>query len=521
MTAQHQQHPLASKSGVIFALPQSFNGLGLQKSSIPFPCFDEFVKLENPASVFWIEKCNEQQIASIRILMRGTISNATVSRQFHISPSSPDVGFFLVASLLTLMEDIVSLRTSIPTKENFNDMTCQMMRGLFGQLLTVLASGSNPLSMSWQLVMSNPNIELPPENHWWIYSRMAHLFQYTGWDTTNLLNNIKLLISRIVRKKIVDPYTEPMRKNMSEINQKKFEDSLEKKNLELDFLSIAVETVKHIQTNKPDKETVKQISTRMLESIPHDNGSNGYELVVQYLKVLQADGETTEAHHQNVMVAATNIFTKRSGMFKKAKNALLNTVDKQNEEKIKEIAVKMDDKINELETEWLHNPIKVQGFDAHHIKEAKSGTVELEDRNLLSSDAERNRIAWKVKGSAVSMDKDRVLSYVLSGVMPDELVTFTDQEKKKEDKSLLTEFKLIPKSHGAIKLLETLPTESCLTIVDKSKIPLHEFMKLSSMIGCKNDEEYNNKIRKMIELYLEAWKNPIEVENKAKHILDQ
>jgi hypothetical protein len=115
-------------------------------------CWDEFVNLESLYTVKWMEKCNEAYIGVLRIIMRDTLSQAVASREHNIQPGSPETGHLMSPLLMAAMSKLAAMRTTAPTVlDRAEDTVIRLMRGLFGNLLTIAGSGVRPLSMVWEL----------------------------------------------------------------------------------------------------------------------------------------------------------------------------------------------------------------------------------------------------------------------------------------------------------------------------------------------------------------------------------
>ena len=259
--------PLRPAGGVSMSLtlPQGYDENRLKTSAIPWALYDEFVQLKSPAQVFWIEKANEAHIATLRIALRATLSNAQVSRSFGVSPSSPDLGFLLVLLLTDSMKNYAAAFKAVPDSKDFNSEGCKIMRGLFGQLLSILASGQyKPLSNAFQLIQSNPKLETPPVNQWWIYSRVVSLFPYTGWTRENINRHVAMILAKMIRNAVIDPVCEPMRKSIAEMESNKLQDSLESRNQQLMFLKIAVHVVRYDGSILPSRRSMCKISVAPL-----------------------------------------------------------------------------------------------------------------------------------------------------------------------------------------------------------------------------------------------------------------
>lgn len=61
------------------------------------------------------------------------------------------MGLMIAHIILGAMESITERLVGIPDKSDWNNVTCQLMRGLFGQLLSLYGSGQNYFSLSCPL----------------------------------------------------------------------------------------------------------------------------------------------------------------------------------------------------------------------------------------------------------------------------------------------------------------------------------------------------------------------------------
>jgi len=84
-------------------------------SSIPFILLDRHVNCEDPGTLHWPEECNIEEVAMWRIMTRGTLAEATSSRQHNISASSKDLGFFIAHIIISTMEKLVAGISVKPT----------------------------------------------------------------------------------------------------------------------------------------------------------------------------------------------------------------------------------------------------------------------------------------------------------------------------------------------------------------------------------------------------------------------
>ena len=96
-----------------------------------------------------MEKCNEPHIAAVRILMRDTLSQGVASREHNIKQDYPETGTLMNALLMAAMSKLAAMRTTAPVelRGGTEDTVTKLMRGLFGNLLTITGSGVRPLSI--------------------------------------------------------------------------------------------------------------------------------------------------------------------------------------------------------------------------------------------------------------------------------------------------------------------------------------------------------------------------------------
>lgn len=524
------------KSGegeICWAFPQvSSSGEDLH-SAIPWPCFDQFVELKDPSKAYWPEVSQEGHIAKLRIVTRGTIAAASCTKRLNITPANHDLGFLLAVTLIHLMQDFTQTRANIVSPKDFSDPYCQVMRGLFGQLLTILASGSGkPLSMAWQMTMQNPKLQVPPDDEWFIYSSLCSLIVHTGWPMETVAKNIKFLIVRTFRERITDPVTEPMRKAVTDMMKAEQAKYLKHRNAQLEFLQTAVEVVRHIQgleakTSEEVQSEVKAIAKRMLESHPETSAStNGFNIVLDYLKCLAKKGTATEAQHTRVLNACLNMYVKRSGRYKKAKNAVHKRGKKGDDEAAVDVVDKMESDQQKLSALWGSNPVRVQNWQAYEaIKE--QGSVSEELLVKVSGDAERTRIPWRVLTGeeAPSEQVEKTLSYILGKAPPqkpedvasqsNKVATRADVKASDMVESLDKRLARLQKSNNAVALALKVNKLEIADLCELARIPAPHFAVLLGVLGGDVDID---KLRRVVTELLEGWRDHILAELNCMNI---
>ncbi|KAJ3152255.1 hypothetical protein HDU89_001475 [Geranomyces variabilis] len=416
--------PLKAKEGVAWALPQLSPVSDMAKSAIPWPCFDRYVNLKDPSDMYWPEESmNNKDVAAVRIVIRGTLAAASMNLNTAVLPQSRHLGFLLIVGLLDLVEDMANARMAgddrrgqicdahadgspTPSSPAFADSFAQAVRGLFGQLFTLMASGAGkPLSLAWQLVMKNPKLEVPPADEMTIYSRVVSLLPTTLWPMRHVKRNVYLLLVRAIRVNITDPVTSPMRKAVNAMKQTENLNHLKRRNQELGFLQIAVEVIRHLCATTVDddnanarRKEVRHVARRVLDRVPSDIIKNGgMAIVVGYFQNLINHGTASEAQERRVIEACANMYMKRAAHFKKAKKAVLKTIRADNREADTLVIVeKMEAEKARIADEFNVKEVKMQNAEAYRDVVATEGRASTETLCKVIGDAEMTRIPWRV-----------------------------------------------------------------------------------------------------------------------------
>lgn len=517
LTSSESKHPLSGSSSCV-ALPQGSSGNVRLESQIPFMLMTRHTELSDPSSLQWIEECNEPGVSHFRILLRGTIAQASASRICNISPSSKDLGFFLVFTELSAMTNLVS---GLSKEPKFDDNIAVIMRGMFGQLLSLLASGGRPLSMAWQMVMNNPNIEIPNENQWWIYSSLVNMFPFTAWSKKNVEKNVKLFLTRAIRKKITDPATEQLRKNVSHQKQLLSIDYLENRNRQLKWLQLACPVVFYINVHKAELGLIQlqEISERILAQFPEDTsrtGKNGICTIINFFESIDATIDISYFRTTvlpRITQIATNVWTKRSAVFKKSKKGLLSILEEEKNEEVSSAITLLKKDIQTVKDKGQVVDVLMQ--NSSDIQKVFGGK---HDRTLLSGDAEINRVPWSVTESGNNINNyDMLIKFIIEGDIKNDTEhgnsdISKDQVEVKEN-TLLSKFQGIPGSSKTCALLSSFSSG----FVVPATIPQAEFMSLALFLGFSQNEVLI-RTQNVIETLLTDWQDTMVAESNAlKH----
>ena len=250
-----QNHLLYSKD--CFAIPQGSSYGQTENSFLPIPLLDEFINLKDPSTINWAEKSTSECVAIFSVLTRGTITNSFSNRELSVKPQAPDIGYLMIDVLLSTMESLSKMFSSRPKwDKDFDNTSCQLMRGLFCQLLCYLGAGVKPLTLAFQMVSRTPRVDVPKDEELWIYKRMCEMFNYTCWSKKYLTQNIKTLVTKYLRKRLTHKFLRPM----INMYQKYLQDdpSSQNRNSELQFVRLAIDLIKYFHDN-PNLQNDKAI----------------------------------------------------------------------------------------------------------------------------------------------------------------------------------------------------------------------------------------------------------------------
>uniref|UniRef100_A0A6B2KWR1 Uncharacterized protein n=1 Tax=Arcella intermedia TaxID=1963864 RepID=A0A6B2KWR1_9EUKA len=489
-----------------------------KKAALPLCLCDEHIALKDPSQVNWPEEANKEMVAMFRIMTRGTLSGALQTRQFNIASSSKELGLLIFHMILCTMESFTKNVTGLPQPEDRNTVTCQIMRGLFGQLLTLLGSGASPLSTLFQFVSRKPSLKIPEPEEWPLFIRMLKMFPYTGWSMRYLLDNVKTFIVRYIRRALIDPVIQPLRVEAKAAKKEDSKSGVSQKNEELIWLCVATQTILRLINNNEliFYESPKEIPTsakaslapnslaiiqKVIESAPTPKPRKGrlhegsFLTLLDYFKYIAKGSGCGISKH--ILLTCLNTISKRSAMFGSIKQTLLeDLVDSKME--------KYEGDMKEFEKLCMELS---KGKIQFHVQNKKA----LEEKNVngLKSDAEVKRMPWCVgKEDQMGKINERMLYVLGEGVQV---------EKKEVSKKEVVPVK--PPSHPLVKNFEEMQNngkvlELANAIINGSfpknlqhKIPLSEFHWFVEFCGiCDTVDDSAVLISKICQRFLEEWK---------------
>lgn len=531
--------PLAgSAHAFTFALPQLAPESDVTRSSVPWPCFDHHIALKDPSDVFWPDQALISDVAKLRILARGTFAEASKAPGMKaVIPASRDLGFFLVFSVLDLMTDLAqSLRSdakrialfpdanTVSDSDDFHSPAAQAFRGMFGQLFSLMASGTGkPLCMAWQLVMKNPKLDIPDHSEITIYSRVAGLLPHTRWPLDNLQRNAKLFLVRALRQRVIDPVTAPIRKAVVAMEKQRDRQHLDNKNTELAFLQLAIEVVRNIKEGGVPDDQARAVAARLLARVPDDaRNDGGMGIVRAYFKRLALSGKVPDTMQLQTVQACANMFMKRSGHFKRAKKAASKAVKEEKEQRVAEVAGMMSAEKANIEQQWGTGELKLQNFRPYVAALAASGAVSTEEAARIAGDAEKVRIPWRVltgeeaPKSEIAKEVAEILGQdVPASVTEGQLVAQDDIAGTIKSQSLDARLRALAHGDKAADLLRDLQRTDLEGFCSAMQLPKQAVRTFLACVGYLDDTLARDFFLRVSEELLNGWRDPIVAERTA------
>ncbi|KAH8881092.1 hypothetical protein GQ53DRAFT_668385 [Thozetella sp. PMI_491] len=483
--------PLRSQAGPshpTLALPYLSQGRGTG-SMLAWVCWDEFVNLKSPYTVRWMEKCNDPHIAALRIITRDTLSRAVASREFNIESGGPEAGHLMSALLMAAMAKLAAMRTTAPVVVNeAEDTVTKLMRGLFGNLLTIAGSGVRPLSMVWQLFGLNPQYDLPTTDAEWIwYQTVVSLYPYTGWPLEQFYENLEKLLDKAIVRVVTK------NESTAKIKSSAAEDMVrycKLRNIQLDHSRTILTIFMRILT--AEDADIAAVSGRLLDRLPKklERQTQSYTKMIKYLEHLAKGGQ----RRINDDIIAASVYAKRSAAFSEVKTKVFEACVGDDWPKMKEACQELMDEHARIAVLWHIPPEKlnVQNMQAYKdLLAADFGKkddqeVKIKNHELtrqVLSDAERSRVPWQVGkegqyGDNIEPLNEVLLYEIMTGKAPESIAAIESNEEpvatttvvvQQETEVDFEEFKSLLQAHFIDTMQKTLSAEDVCEIL---KVPV-------------------------------------------------
>lgn len=316
-------HPLAGDESIAFAIDALKS-----KSMLSLPVFDFFTGLLDPSAIRWIDISADHEMCKLwRIRTRHTIASSKWNRERRLYEGSREIGMIIVKMLLSVMSNMSSCVQDV-SGLSFDDGVPTMMRGVFCLALSVLSSGTAPLSMAWQIVTPGNNLDVVPTDAW-IVSGLAKAFPYTKWSPVHLNKKLSLLFVSTLRKKLVLPAVKRIESNASAIKESKASSRKNARDQELHFLGVAYEVTKLIidsgKNNDAHDDELRGVGQRLAALAPKGSTRSSVAQCLRFAEAMR-DGRTdwnNSRRFADTVYTLVRASLKYSAEFKKSKLALV------------------------------------------------------------------------------------------------------------------------------------------------------------------------------------------------------
>jgi len=507
---------------VPLTIQQSYNS---SNSSIPIAIFDKYVNMKRVSDFFWSDECNEKSISLWRIKLQDILTKPDLFRKYSLGYENPQLRFILVHLILCAMENLSSNMTSIndiETRNNrWNDTMCSIMRGLFGHLITLFASGAGkPLSALFQFFSNGDNIQMVTREESHLLYRIAIVFPFTCWDPEILVTNIEKYIIKFIRREVTDPVTEPIRKKMHMIKMNQNIACMEYANQKLSILEILVNVIlfdfEHEEKSKLNARLAKRILKMVKQKDNYEkilDSSKSVRNIVSFCKLVSKKDFILDLDKFNILKdCILKIFIKRSAYFKEPKRVCIDDSKKENEnltkkekhavyniklkpDHIEECKKKLEDKVNKNS--------KGKTFTTEKYIQNYNRWKNCENTPLmyLYGDSELCKTPWSVNNRSEHNENVKIIEEIRNDCSTrDHLDQNNCNRVTKESKGEL--FEGLPCSENAQRMYNNINNVKWGDIVSSKHFIIH-----SRLIEFVNHNEENDDkfVQKVISTLLKNW----------------
>ena len=511
-------HLLATKgTPVAFRLQQ-------RTSCLVVPCRND-AREWNGEPIDFMNRTNEPTIAKFRILFRAHLSNLRL-RDCPIDVRSKELSLASVIMMMSLMESVRSRMDHVPTEADRDTTTCEMMRGLMDIAMTFASAGTTPASFVFQLTQPHANVALPSTpGEWTLYAWLPRLFKHTAMKQTTVTAQTRLLVVRALRKMIVDPLTEPLRKEVSAIKKSDAVDAQRARDIDLQWKAAAMELfrqfdpVSSLADGPISVESAAAIALRLLAHVPAAGKTNSTRLFVRTLKIISGQEELDADDWAYIRDYSAKVHNKRSGCFIETKRAALQSRDPK---AVIEAGVQNVASILKIDK----SKILVQNRKSFEVQEAD---VNEEARMRMKGDGELARAPWCSR-KVLDIDEELTCEQLLGGLLvggaapQDNSVETPDKDQGQVQLTTsahpptgafhaLTALSSTRKE-PALELAGQLHSITAMEALARSKLPIGPLLSLLLSAGC-SPSNMRDTIAAILEELLLGWQDVVASEQKA------
>ncbi len=445
-----KQHNLMTTNGVSIAQSNSSSA-----SSLPIPLLKKFVLIDDPSTEQWHILANDSNngISTYRILFRGMIASAIISRDLALNPKDLGVGYVVLELLLSCAEKFVIQIMENRIPDNNDTQPCVIMRSLLGHILATMASTNAILCPGYKIIYNEVILSQISPIDFSMMLRLVKLLPYALWDTKVAMKNLTYYLARSIWNAMYVAI-QPMIKETTNDKKKKNTSYLVSRQKELELLSVSCSTIcrlfellqKNILSQTimiPSTNLGSDSATTILLNNDFPNSNLTQEMGKRFMNLFEntefinettttkrirqfaidlSNGKVSGPQFQDIMYRAISCTFKRSAMFKNYKQTLCDAMIQGTEEKyiefLNNLNIFYSDQVQKIENVCgLHYNVQKKSKKGYDPKPQNICAFQTKSESI-QHDAEKNKgKIWALDNfDDVDVDSIRVkVNYIISG----------------------------------------------------------------------------------------------------------
>jgi hypothetical protein len=382
--------------------------------------------------------------------------------------------------------------------------------------MTFAAAGATPASFVFQLTQPHANVTLPSTpGEWTLYGWLPRLFEYTAMKQCTVTAQTRLLVVRALRKNLVDPLTEPLRKEVAAMKKSDAMDAQKARDADLQWKAAAMELFARFDpATAPESrpisvEAAAAVAQRLLAHVPGVGETNMTRLFVRTLKMIYKRDEFDAEDWAYVRDYTAQVHNKRSGCFREIKQEAIRSKDPK--------AV-LEAGVRKVASTLKIDPSKVAVQNRKSF-ELQEDAINEEARMRMKGDGEVARAPWCSR-KALDIDDELTCKQLLPGLLGDvvavqkeEQMQVTIPEEMTGALAVLTELKS-KRKQPALQLAKQLPSITAIEVLERSQLPMGPFVSLLLSAGC-SASNMRDMLAAILEVLLVNWQDVVASEQKA------
>jgi len=466
------------------------------KSCIVLPIFShaDFVKGKY---VNWMEEANSPDVATWRICFRKSLR--LLHLRIPIDKTSQDLNAAIQLIILSTAWSLSLTMNKVDVQ--FSNTTSELMRGLLYLWGTTCAAGEKPFSFAFTILNQAGKVEVPKSmGEYFLYAMAAYLYPYTGINSNFIVNNTRLFIIKVLRKRFVQAETESMRKSLDELKAKDQKKIEIERNVALQWNQASSAVLTKFFNSDISEEKAK-IAADFLLNLKPEKGTYTTEKLEQSLSILKSKGQDGLSETIVKKIIADSA-AKRGAIMLSAKKNVMSIKNPAN--KTSSTATSILTKRKEVLYKHLGvRDFKVQNWNAYAEY----------DIAKIRGDAEFKRTPYKIESSH-SIPSSKTYSSLMHEALDLSCESnSSNQLSESEGNTLISRLSKIPKSYDAVSIAQKLHTICFDDVFGPSSCLLLDAAKI-------NNDNKNIVVQSVVSCLLDNWRDLTEGEKLCLSLLN-